>query len=88
MSDPYAGLPPEYLALLDASEQSAVAAAPTVDQSASPAVDSQRSRQPTLEEEEAMDSYYQRESWLEHGGDRGPKKAEPTTYWSPTVIGE
>lgn len=88
MSDPYAGLPPEYLALLGESEQTADPGVSAADQGAHPTVDPQRSREPTVEDEEAMDRYYQRESWLEHGRDRGSRKAEPTTYWSPSVIGE
>lgn len=80
MSDPYAGLPQVYRDLLHEKEQEGAAA-----EQPSPVADSS-SRQPTPEEEEEMDRYYQRASWLESGSPRrGEKWAQ---QWYPPAIGD
>lgn len=77
--DPYAGLPPEYLQLLREKE-----AEQHTDSRGDLAPDQHRG--PTPEEEEEMDRYYGRASWLEHS-DRRPT-GESREVWHPPAIGD
>ncbi|MFC4126035.1 hypothetical protein [Nocardia rhizosphaerae] len=87
MSDPYAGLPPEYLALLKEGNSSAEPAVPPAPSSPT-APPPPSSRQPTPEEEEEMDRYYSQANWMDTGETSGAKRAEPSTYWYPSAIGD
>ncbi|NKY60525.1 hypothetical protein [Nocardia flavorosea] len=77
--DPYADLPPEYLQILREKE---------AEQSTEPTESVIRSdpRGPTQEEEEEMDRYYGRASWLET--DRPRSTVEPREEWYPPAIGD
>lgn len=77
--DPYAGLPPEYLQLL--REKAAEQDTDSRGDLAPP-----QHRGPTPEEEEEMDRYYSRASWLEHTDRRSAR--EPSEEWHPPAIGD